>query len=228
MSVNIRRYAKTALDKTNDKPKAAIDWLCRETTMKKYAIAAMLLTTAAHADPLQLRDVRVCKVPYALCAASPATPVPGKTITVLGKVFPIGIAVCPVISSAPAAIGNVAIQKDGCTPKNKKQIYSMFGTPEGGYPQPPSWNTAPAVIRAFKYDPTSPTTSESNGWGMTCDIQAKTINGVTLANCYVPLNESPWTNSNIQNTRKTWVGTQSVAGSAYPIGGPVPEGLVGK
>lgn len=43
MSVNIRRYAKTALDKTNDKPKAAIDWLCKEAKKVPELNSALLV-----------------------------------------------------------------------------------------------------------------------------------------------------------------------------------------
>ena len=61
--------------------------------MKKLLIAAALTFTA----PAHALTIQVCTGEFALCAASPTTPVPGKTVTVNGKVFPLGVAVCPVL-----------------------------------------------------------------------------------------------------------------------------------
>jgi len=66
----------------------------------------------------------------------------------------------------------------------------------------------------------------SNMWSMLCDIQPKKVNGVTLSNCYGPLNESPWTNNPVL-VGATFV-TQAAAGSPNPVGGRVPAELSGK
>lgn len=193
--------------------------------MKKLLVAAILLTTSAHAAPLKPGELMMCKdVDYALCASSSAKPVPGKTITIYDKKFRVGVAECPLIHGD--AVGNRSLQNGTCTPDEKNTIWSMFGTPTGGYPTWPDWKGTVPADRFYAYDPKVPTTGESNGWGMKC-YDRHVVNGVVLYNCPSPLNESPWTNSRIIPSAKTYIGTQNPGGAdaVYPIGGPVPEGL---
>ena len=60
----------------------------------------------------------------------------------------------------------------------------------------------------------------SNMWSFLCDLQPTQVNGVTLANCYGPINESPW------NERHVPVGvtafTQAPVGASNPVGGNMP------
>ena len=66
----------------------------------------------------------------------------------------------------------------------------------------------------------------SNMWSMLCDIQPQKVNGVTLSNCYGPMNESPWTNGRLPYG--STVVTQAIAGSPNPVGGRVPANAVQK
>ena len=56
-------------------------------------------------------DLMMCNGEYALCAASGSTPT-GKTITVKGKVFQEGMAVCPVLTGK--SVANGALMNNSC------------------------------------------------------------------------------------------------------------------
>jgi hypothetical protein len=53
-------------------------------------------------------------------------------------------------------------------------------------------------------------------WSFICDKQ-KLVNGVQLANCYGPINESPLTNGHIKPGAK--IITDAPAGVLNPVGG---------
>jgi hypothetical protein len=171
-----------------------------------------LLSVSAQAHTLS-----ICNGEYALCAASPTTPT-GKTITVKGKVFKEGMAVCPILTGQ--AIANLDLMNGSCdAPKGK--VWSLFGVPPvTSYPQAPSWNTVTATFRSFTIGDT-PTTGMSNMWSFPCDIQATKVNGVKLASCYGPIMESPWTGNHVKQGQLGF--TQAPAGAIYPVGGNAPQ-----
>jgi hypothetical protein len=53
-----------------------------------------------------------------------------------------------------------------------------------------------------------------------CDLQAKKVNNVKLANCYGPINESPWTNGHVPVGTTAF--TAAPVGAANPVGGNFP------
>ena len=184
--------------------------------MKKLlTILALLSAITVFAEPLHL-----CKGQYAFCGASGTTPT-GKDIVVLGQTFKEGMSVCPVMNGT--SIANFTLMQNSCdAPKGK--VWSLFA-PLTSVPQAPSWADAPTVTRTF-VTTNEPGGGMSNMWSMLCDIQPKKVNGVRLANCYGPMNESPWTNNPVP-VGATFV-TQAIAGSPNPVGGRVPAQAAAK
>ena len=165
---------------------------------------------------IHAQTIAICKGEYALCAASPTT-LTGKSISVAGKTFKEGVAVCPVLSGM--AVANMELMQGSCdAPKGK--VWSLFGVPpQTAYPQAPSWTVQPAVFRSFTVGNT-PSTGMSNMWSFLCEKQAKQVNGVTLASCYGPVMESPWTENHVVPGETAF--TQAPVGATYPVGGNVP------
>ena len=176
--------------------------------MKKLLLFALLPSIAVSAA-----DLMICNGEYALCAASGSTPT-GKTITVKGKVFQEGMAVCPVLTGR--SVANGALMNNSCDAPAGK-VWSLFSTVSEA-PQAPSWTVAPLVSRSFILGKDS---GMSNQWSFLCDKQAKKVNNVQLANCYGPINESPWNNGHVPVGSTAF--TAAPVGAANPVGGNVPS-----
>ena len=175
--------------------------------MKYLLIFAMFIGSA------QAMNLAICEGEFALCAASPATPT-GKKIVVNGKTFQEGMAVCPVLKGK--SIADLSLMNGACkAPKGK--VWSLFSTVTS-YPQAPDWAIKPVVVTKFV---TTKESGMSNMWSFSCEIQAKKVNGVRLASCYGPINESPWNGDHVP------VGTISFSaappGALNPVGGNFPE-----
>lgn len=176
--------------------------------MKKIFVLAFMVGSAYG------RVLSMCEGDYALCAASAVTPT-GKTITVNGTAFKEGRAVCPVLTGQ--AIANLALMNGSCkAPRGK--VWSLF-SPVKSYPQAPSWDVAPAVFRSF-VTTDKPGGGMSNMWSFSCDLQPQPVNGVQLANCFGPMNESPWNDAAVPPGTVSF--TQAPVGAANPVGGNVP------
>ena len=154
-------------------------------------------------------DLMICNGEYALCAASGSTPT-GKKIMVKGKEFAEGMAVCPVLTGR--SVANGALMNNSCNAPPGK-VWSLFSTVSEA-PQAPTWAVAPLVHRTFVL---SKTEGMSNMWAMICDKQAKKVNGVQLASCYGPINESPFTNGHIKPG--STIITDAPVGVLNPVGG---------
>ena len=171
--------------------------------MKKLLLLALLPISVSAAD------LMICNGEYALCAASGSTPT-GKKITVNGKVFAEGMAVCPVLKGR--SVANGALMKNSCDAPPGK-VWSLFSTVSEA-PQAPTWAVAPLVHRTFVL---SKTEGMSNQWSFLCDKQAKPVNGVQLASCYGPINESPLTNGHVK--MGSTIVTDAPVGALNPVGG---------
>ena len=171
--------------------------------MKKLLLLALLPFSVSAAD------LMICNGEYALCAASGSTPT-GKRITVKGKEFAEGMAVCPVLTGR--SIANPALMNKSCDAPAGK-VWSLFSTVSEA-PQAPTWAVAPLVKRSFILGKDS---GMSNQWSFLCDKQAKKVNGVTLASCYGPINESPFNNGHIKPG--TTIITDAPVGVLNPVGG---------
>jgi hypothetical protein len=172
--------------------------------MKKLFLLLAFCGTA-YAEPKLI----LCDIPFALCAASGATPT-GKQIVVKGVTYQEGHSVCPVITGQ--SVGNRDIIKTCGTPKGKNTVWSLFSTTLS-YPQAPDWKIVTAVPRTFIT--TEGTGGMSNQWSYPCTIRPQKVNGATLADCLGPLNESPW-------GEPVPIGSTSL--TAAPIGAPYPVG----
>ena len=153
-------------------------------------------------------ELMMCNGEYALCAASGSTPT-GKSITVKGKVFQEGMAVCPVLTGR--SVANGALMKNSCDAPPGK-VWSLFSTVSEA-PQAPTWAVAPLVHRTFVL---SKTEGMSNLWSFICDKQTKKVNNVQLASCYGPINESPLTNGHVK--MGSTIVTDAPAGVLNPVG----------
>jgi len=171
--------------------------------MKKLLLIALFCGNASAAE------IMLCNGEYALCAASGSTPT-GKMITVKGKKFQEGMAVCPVLKGQ--SIANGALMNNSCDAPPGK-VWSLFSTVTEA-PQSPTWAVAPLVHRTFTLAKDS---GMSNQWSFLCDKQAKPVNGVQLASCYGPINESPLTNSHVKIG--STIITDAPVGALNPVGG---------
>ena len=176
--------------------------------MKKLLLLALLPFSVSAAN------LMICNGEFALCAASASNPT-GKTIRVDGKEFQEGMAVCPVLNGK--AVANADLMKGSCKAPPGK-VWSLFSTVTA-YPQAPSWTVVTMTPRTFT------TTTEagggmSNQWSFLCAKQVKKVNNVQLANCYGPINESPWNNGHVPPGTMSF--TAAPVGAANPVGGNVP------
>jgi hypothetical protein len=179
------------------------------------AVAALSLATQA-----QAMKVRVCNVPFALCAASSASLTGGsvKVVTASGNTltYPEAMAVCPILHGP--SIANLDLMNGSC--ENKPgMVWSLF-QPRKEFPQSPDWKrTDPAVFREFTTT-TGPAGGMSNMWSYNCVKQPKKVGQPALAKCYGPINESPWNGDHVP------VGTESFSaappGALNPVGGNFP------
>ena len=174
----------------------------------KYIMAVIgcLIAGSSSGEPVKLM---ICNGEYALCAASGSTPT-GKVILVKGKTFQEGMAVCPILKGR--SIANAELMNSSCDAPAGK-VWSLFSTVTE-FPQAPTWAVVPAVQRTFTL---SKTEGMSNQWSMLCDKQAKPVNGVQLASCFGPINESPLTNGHIKPGAK--IVTDAPVGVLNPVGG---------
>ena len=158
---------------------------------------------------------------FAFCGASGAVPT-GDTITVEGKKFLEGVAACPVMDG-PSIANTILVPNPSITPDSTdKTVWSYFWYYDS-VPQSPTWENLPTVNRTFTITK-APDSSMSNMWCMPCKILEKKVNGVTIANCYGPLNELafPMRRALRAHPGQTSV-TQAPVGATYSVGTIIPK-----
>ena len=178
--------------------------------MIKFILMALVATPAFANGP----DLMICNGEFALCAASGSVPT-GKMIRVEGQEFQEGMAVCPVLTGK--SVANRTFLKGDCKAPPGK-VWSLFSTVTE-YPQAPDWNVVTMTPRTF-VTTTAAGGGMSNQWSFLCDKQTKKVNGVQLANCYGPINESPWTNGRVLPGTTSF--SAAPAGTPNPVGANVP------
>jgi len=159
---------------------------------------------------------------FAFCGASFAKPT-GKKIVVEGREFWEGVAACPVMDG-PSIANNILVSNPNITPDSTdKTVWSYFWYYDS-VPQAPTWEKLPTVNRTFKINTSKPDSSESNMWCMPCKILPQRVNGVTIAECYGPLNELafPMRRALKAHTGQTSV-TQAPIGATYSVGTIIPK-----
>jgi len=157
---------------------------------------------------------------FAFCGASGAIPT-GDTITVEGKQFLEGVAACPVLDG-PSVANTILVPNPSITPDSTdKTVWSFFWYYDS-VPQAPTWENLPTVNRTFTIANT-PDSSMSNMWCMPCKILPNKINGVTIAECFGPLNELAFP---MRRALRAYPGqtsvTQAPVGATYSVGTIIP------
>jgi len=167
------------------------------------------------------RALVVVEGKFAFCGASGAVPT-GDTITVEGKQFLEGVAACPVLDG-PSIANNILVPNPSITPDSTdKTAWSYFWYYDS-VPQAPTWEKLPTVNRTFTIT-NSPDSSMSNMWCMPCKILPKKVNGVTIANCYGPLNELAFPMRRaIRAVPGETAVTQAPVGATYSVGTIIPK-----
>ena len=198
--------------------------------MKKLLIVALLIiATLAIIMVKNLKNsevahdtaLNVVVGKFAFCGASGAIPT-GDTITVEGKQFLEGVAACPVMDG-PSVANTILVPNPTITPDSTdKTVWSYFWYYDS-VPQAPTWEKLPTVNRTFTIANT-PDSSMSNMWCMPCKILPKKVNGVTIAECYGPLNELafPMRRALRAHPGQTSV-TQAPVGATYSVGTIIPS-----
>jgi hypothetical protein len=185
------------------------------------AITVLMTQKLKKSEVAPERALVVVKGKFAFCGASAAIPT-GDTITVEGKKFLEGVAACPVMDG-PSIANNILVPNPSVTPDSTdKTVWSYFWYYDS-VPQAPTWENLPTVNRTFTIANT-PDSSMSNMWCMPCKILPKKVNGVTIANCYGPLNELafPMRRALRAHPGQTSI-TQAPVGAPYPVGTIIPK-----
>jgi len=178
--------------------------------MKLLTLLLALITCSLSAEPV----LQICHNEYALCAASSTEKTGGK-VSVDGVLFDQGVSVCPVLSGNSIADMNLT---GGTCDAPEGQVWSTFSAATE-FPQLPDWKVKPAVHRTFTTT-AKPGGGMSNMWSYPCIVRKEPVNGVKLADCYGPLNESPWTSGVVPVGSE--VITDAPKGVPNPVGGNLP------
>ena len=191
--------------------------------MKKIIIAVAIIATIAaiyfvQDEPKPEKALVLVKGKFAFCGASGAE-LTGRTIEVQGKKFLEGKSICPVMDGVSIAntllVGNPSVSPDS----TDKTVWSYFWYFDS-VPQAPTWDLLPTVNRSFVV---SKTQGMSNMFCMPCKVLEDKVNGVTLAECFGPINEAavPLRRALRVVQGETSI-TQAPEGASYPVGTIIP------
>jgi hypothetical protein len=206
--------------------------------MKKLVILLAIVLVGCQTEPQSEKVLSIQVGQFAFCGASAAVPT-GKKITIQGKEFDEGCAICPVLEGPgiySAAMygeggtyGEFSAKDNIATPDGtNKTTWSLFWyfSPADTIPQfnpeTEQWEMMAPLNRKFIIDMNSPATSESDMFQMPCEIW-KTENGILLSKCYGPINHmavplrKPFSTENGQTSV-----TAAPEGTPYPVGTPIP------
>ena len=184
-------------------------------------IAIVMVKNLKNSEVAHDTALTIVEGKFAFCGASGAIPT-GDTITVEGKQFLEGVAACPVMDG-PSVANTILVPNPTITPDSTdKTVWSYFWYYDS-VPQAPTWEKLPTVNRTFTIANT-PDSSMSNMWCMPCKILPKKVNGVTIAECYGPLNELafPMRRALRAHPGQTSV-TQAPVGATYSVGTIIPK-----
>ena len=189
--------------------------------MKKLLSSILSFLGFKKHEVIDEKALKIYKGKFAFCGASGAVPT-GKMITVQGKQFQEGRSVCPVMTGP--SVANLKLVPDPSTTPDgtEKTVWSFFWYYDS-VPQAPTWENLPTANRTFTIANT-PDSSMSNMWCMPCKILPKKVNGVTIAECYGPLNELafPMRRALRAHPGQTSV-TQAPVGATYSVGTIIPK-----
>ena len=191
--------------------------------MKRIIIAVAIIATIGaiyltQDEPKPQKALVLVKGKFAFCGASGAE-LTGRTIEVQGKTFLEGKSICPVLDGISMAntmlVGNPSITPDS----TDKTVWSYFWYFDS-VPQAPTWDKLATVNRSFVITKTQ---GMSNMFCMPCKVLKEKVNGVTLAECFGPLNEAavPLRRALRVVKGETSI-TQAPEGASYPVGTIIP------
>ena len=184
-------------------------------------IAVVMVKNLKNSEVAHDTALTIVEGKFAFCGASGAIPT-GDTITVEGKQFLEGVAACPVMDG-PSVANTILVPNPTITPDSTdKTVWSYFWYYDS-VPQAPTWENLPTANRTFTIANT-PDSSMSNMWCMPCKILPKKVNGVTIAECFGPLNELafPMRRALRAHPGQTSV-TQAPVGATYSVGTIIPK-----
>jgi hypothetical protein len=181
-------------------------------------IATVIILTQDKPDSGADKALVLVDGKFAFCGASGAE-LTGRTIVVQGKTFLEGKSICPVLDGISIAntmlVGNPSVSPDS----TDKTVWSYFWYFDS-VPQAPTWDLLPTVNRSFVVTKTQ---GMSNMFCMPCKVLEDKVNGVTLAECFGPINEAavPLRRSLRVVEGETSI-TQAPEGASYPVGTIIP------
>ena len=181
-------------------------------------IATVIILTQDKPDSGAEKALVLVDGKFAFCGASGAE-LTGRTIVVQGKTFLEGKSICPVLDGISIAntmlVGNPSVSPDS----TDKTVWSYFWYFDS-VPQAPTWDLLPTVNRSFVVTKTQ---GMSNMFCMPCKVLEDKVNGVTLAECFGPINEAavPLRRSLRVVEGETSI-TQAPEGASYPVGTIIP------
>jgi len=181
-------------------------------------IATVIILTQDKPDSGADKALVLVDGKFAFCGASGAE-LTGRTIVVQGKTFLEGKSICPVLDGISIAntmlVGNPSVTPDS----TDNTVWSYFWYFDS-VPQAPTWDLLPTVNRSFVVTKTQ---GMSNMFCMPCKVLEDKVNGVTLAECFGPINEAavPLRRSLRVVEGETSI-TQAPEGASYPVGTIIP------
>jgi hypothetical protein len=193
--------------------------------MKKLLfIIAMFGFTQSFAQKHHDRALTVVVGKFAFCGASAAKPT-GKIITIEGKKFLEGVSFCPVMDG-PSIANNILVPNPSITPDSTENTVWSYFWYYDSVPQAPTWETLPTVNRTVIVS-RELGLGMSNMWCMPCKVLPNKVNGVTIAECYGPLNEMafPMRRAVRAKPGQTSI-TQAPVGATYPVGTIIPINII--
>lgn len=193
--------------------------------MKKLLITlAMFGLTTSFAQKKHDRALTIVMGKFAFCGASGAKPT-GKTVTIEGKKFLEGVALCPVMDG-PSVANNILVPNPSLSPDGTTNTVWSYFWYYDSVPQAPTWETLPTVNRTVIVS-RKLGLGMSNMWCMPCNVLPNKINGVTIAECFGPLNEMafPMRKAIRAKPGQTSI-TQAPVGATYPVGTIIPVNLL--
>ena len=193
--------------------------------MKKLLfIIAMFGFTQSFAQKHHDKALTVVVGKFAFCGASAAKPT-GKIITIEGKKFLEGVSFCPVMDG-PSIANNILVPNPSITPDSTENTVWSYFWYYDSVPQAPTWETLPTVNRTVIVS-RELGLGMSNMWCMPCKVLPNKVNGVTIAECYGPLNEMafPMRRAVRAKPGQTSI-TQAPVGATYPVGTIIPINII--
>ena len=126
----------------------------------------------------------------------------------------------------PSVANNILVPNPSITPDGTdKTVWSYFWYYDS-VPQAPTWENLPTVSRTFVLSE-GWENGMSNMWCMPCKVLPNKVNGVTLAECYGPLNELAFPMRRAVRAREGQTSvTQAPVGSTFSVGTIIPVNLI--